>query len=242
MTLTVVVGSSGSGKTTFLEHVHKLHSCTYIRQYHTLRPYVPVKKIPRFDPTQLPYWKLYSDKELKESGGKKNESYNPAVKIGGTMAGEFTAGLSGGQRKMMLFELVRQRVSGQSDLLIVLDEPFAGVTDDFVPYIMERLDEMRIKHNILLVTNDHVAALTKMADSTITVSAIDRSKVLLNNPNPSPSPNHNHNPNPNLDPNPNQGVAQRRRAGSRDDAARRRQGRRVPALARQPGPELLYAD
>ena len=179
MTLTVVVGSSGSGKTTFLEHVHKLHSCTYIRQYHTLRPYVPVKKIPRFDPTQLPYWKLYSDKELKESGGKKNESYNPGVKIGGTMAGEFTAGLSGGQRKMMLFELVRQRVSGQSDLLIVLDEPFAGVTDDFVPYIMERLDEMRIKHNILLVTNDHVAALTKMADSTITVSAIDRSKVLL---------------------------------------------------------------
>merc|ERR1711865_894485 len=46
-------------------------------------------------------------------------------------------------------------------------------------YIMERLDEMRLKHNILLVTNDHVAALTKMADSTITVSAIDRSKVLL---------------------------------------------------------------
>ena len=28
-----------------------------------------------------------------------------------------------------------------------------------------------------LVTNDHVATLTKMADSTITVSAIDRSKV-----------------------------------------------------------------
>ena len=52
MTLTVVVGSSGSGKTTFLEHVHKLHSCTYLRQYHTLRPYVPVKNIPDFDPTQ----------------------------------------------------------------------------------------------------------------------------------------------------------------------------------------------
>jgi ABC-type lipoprotein export system ATPase subunit len=182
MTLTVVVGSSGSGKTTFLDHVHKLHSCTYIRQYHTLRPYVPVKKIPKFDPQQLPYWNLYSDKVLKEStaDGKKNESYNPGIKIGGTMAGEFTAGLSGGQRKMMLFELVRQRTSTQSELLIVLDEPFAGVTDDFVPYIMERLDEMRLKHNILLVTNDHVAALTKMADSTITVSAIDRSKVLLN--------------------------------------------------------------
>ena len=121
MTLTVVVGSSGSGKTTFLDHVHKLHSCTYIRQYHTLRPYVPVKKIPKFDPLQLPYWNLYSEKVLKEQAaeGKKNESYNPGVKIGGTMAGEFTAGLSGGQRKMMLFELVRQRTSTQSELLIV---------------------------------------------------------------------------------------------------------------------------
>lgn len=31
----------------------------------------------------------------------------------------------------------------------------------------------------MLVTNDHVDVLTKMADSTITVSAIDRSKVLI---------------------------------------------------------------
>jgi len=180
MTLTVVVGSSGSGKTTYLEDVHKLHACTYIRQYHTLRPYIPVRKIPNFDPTQLPFWQLYSDKLVADGSGRKNESYNPNVKIGGTMAGEFTAGLSGGQRKMMLFELVRQRTSSQSDLLIVLDEPFAGVTDDFVPFITARLEEMRQKHNILLVTNDHVATLTKLADSTITVSAIDRSKVQLN--------------------------------------------------------------
>ena len=58
------------------------------------------------------------------------------------MAGKFVAGLSGGQRKMMGFELVRQRTSSQSDLLIVLDEPFAGVTDDFVPFITDRLAEM----------------------------------------------------------------------------------------------------
>ena len=32
MTLTVVVGSSGSGKTTFLNDVHKINKCTYIRQ------------------------------------------------------------------------------------------------------------------------------------------------------------------------------------------------------------------
>ena len=172
-------GSSGSGKTTFLNHVHDLHKCTYIRQYHSLRPYIPVRKIPDFDPTQLPYWNLYSQKTL-EGSDAKNVSYNPDVKIGGAMAGEFVAGLSGGQRKMMAFELVRQRTSAQSDLLIVLDEPFAGVTDDFVPFITERLAEMARKHNLVLVTNDHIDVLTKMADSTITVSAIDRSKVLVN--------------------------------------------------------------
>ena len=178
MTLTVVVGASGSGKTTFLEDVHKLHKCCYVRQYHTVRPYIQVRKIPNFEPSRLPYWDLYAKKTVE--GGAKNASYNPAIKIGGTMAGKFTAGLSGGQRKMMLFELVRQRTESSNDLLIVLDEPFAGVTDDFVPYITSVLEEMRTKHNILLVTNDHVGTLTELADSTITVSAIDRAKVLLN--------------------------------------------------------------
>eukprot|EP00964_Phaeocystis_antarctica_P070519 scaffold42951_cov74-Phaeocystis_antarctica.AAC.1 len=72
-----IVGSSGSGKTTFLNHVHGLHKCTYVRQYHTLRPYIPVRKIPDFDPTQLPYWNLYSQKKLEDAGGAKNASYNP---------------------------------------------------------------------------------------------------------------------------------------------------------------------
>ena len=75
---------------------------------------------------------------------------------------------------------MRQRIAGTSGLLICLDEPFAGVTDDFVPFIIERLEEMRAAHNVLLVTNDHVAKLTALADSTITVSAIDRSKVMVN--------------------------------------------------------------
>ena len=39
---------------------------------------------------------------------------------------------------------------------------------------------MRKKHNILLVTNDHVEALTKMADNTIRVSAVDRGNVQIN--------------------------------------------------------------
>lgn len=99
------------------------------------------------------------------------------------MAGEFTPGLSGGQRKLMLFELICQRAQGQKDLLLVLDEPFAGVTDDFVPFIVDRLNTLRKTHNILLVTNDHVEQLKEMADNTITVSAIDRSTVQINGKN-----------------------------------------------------------
>ena len=118
---------------------------------------------------QLPYWGIY----IKE----KKDKY---VIIGGTIAGTDMAGLSGGQRKILLFELISQRTAIQENLLIVLDEPFAGVTDDFVPFIVERLNEMREKHNVLLVTNDHVETLKNMADNTITVSAIDRSKVQIN--------------------------------------------------------------
>lgn len=149
--------------------MHKSHKCTYIRQYHNLRPYIAVSAIANFDPTKLPYWGIY----VKE---KKDQN----IIVGGTIAGQFMPGLSGGQRKLLLFELIFQRTASQDNLLIVLDEPFAGVTDDFVPFIVGRLNEMRKKHNILLVTNDHVDVLKKMADNTVTVSAIDRSKVKIN--------------------------------------------------------------
>ena len=54
------------------------------------------------------------------------------------------------------------------------------MTDDFIPFIAERLNEMRDKHNVFLVTNDHVQTLKNMVDNTITVSAINRSKVQKN--------------------------------------------------------------
>jgi hypothetical protein len=81
---------------------------------------------------------------------------------------------------LLLFELICQRTADQSNLLLVFDEPFAGVTDDFVPFIVDRLNELRQHHNILLVTNDHVDTLKNMADNTIVVSAIDRSTVQIN--------------------------------------------------------------
>jgi hypothetical protein len=84
-----------AGKTTFLNDTVASHKCTYIRQYHNVRPYVTVTSIPNFDPTRLPYWEIYE----KEGTAAK-------IKVGGTMAGEFTAGLSGGQRKLLLFELI----------------------------------------------------------------------------------------------------------------------------------------
>lgn len=169
MPFTTVVGSSGSGKTTFLNDLNKHAKGVYIRQYHQIRPYVAVSSIPHFDPTRLPYWHIY---EKEGTAGR--------IPVGGTMAGEFTPGLSGGQRKLLLFELILQRAQTQSELLIVLDEPFAGVTDDFVPWIVQRLSHLRLHHNIVLVTNDHVSTLTALADNTITVSAVHRTVVRVN--------------------------------------------------------------
>ena len=159
-----------TGKTTFLNDTVRSHKCTYIRQYHSIRPYITVNKIPKFDPTKLPYWDIYV-----------NENKAQTIQVGGTMAGEFTAGLSGGQRKLLLFELIYQRTRSQNNLLLIFDEPFAGVTDDFVPWVVDRLNHMRQRHNILLVTNDHVDTLKKLADNTIVVSAINRTKVQVNN-------------------------------------------------------------
>ena len=68
---------------------------------------------------KLPYWDTY----VKE---KKDQS----IIVGGTLAGQFMAGLSGGQRKLLLFELIFQRTASRDNLLIVLDEPFAGVTGE----------------------------------------------------------------------------------------------------------------
>ena len=192
MTLTVVIGSSGSGKTTFLQDLYQKATTTarqsvpaqttqeptsipnvvYVTQYHQLRPYIPVSKIPNFDPTPLPYWHIYQE-----------EQRDGTIPIGGTLAGTFTAGLSGGQRKLLLLELISQRTVPSiinddfKKYMILLDEPCCGVTEDFLPYCLERLQQLQLHHNVVVVTNDHVQALMDLADRVLIVSAVDRDLV-----------------------------------------------------------------
>ena len=170
MTLTVVVGSSGSGKTTFINDVYKHHKCTYLRQYHSIRPYIAVSKIPNFDPTRLPFWHVYEEEGKADS-----------ILVGGTMAGKSYSGLSGGQRKLLLFEIIYQRCYKKQGFLIALDEPFCGVTEDFLQFIIPRLRALKYDNNILLVTNDHIEALKQLADDTIRVSVLSRSTIQVNN-------------------------------------------------------------
>jgi hypothetical protein len=56
---------------------------------------------------QLPYWDIY----IRE----KKDKY---VIIGGTIAGTDMVGLSGGQCKILLFELISQRTATQENLLM----------------------------------------------------------------------------------------------------------------------------
>jgi hypothetical protein len=103
--------SSGSGKATFLNDVHKSQKCPYIRQHHNIRPYVVVSKIPNFNPKGLPYWDICEREGKHHSGWRHNGR------------GIYGWTISGGQSELLLFELNIQHVKSQKDLFICLDEP-----------------------------------------------------------------------------------------------------------------------
>jgi energy-coupling factor transporter ATP-binding protein EcfA2 len=173
MTLTLVVGSEpGSGKTALLNDIYKKQGCTYIRQNYAMRPYLKVSDIRNFDPQELPYWKIY-----KKAGTEAN------IKVGGggTVARERMAeGLSEGQRKLLYLEILCQRTEGRAGLLILLDEPLAGMTDDLVPYFLDSLNDMRHRHNVVVASSLRVDELKQIANNVIKVSATDRTFVRLN--------------------------------------------------------------
>jgi hypothetical protein len=82
------------------------------------------------------YWYVW-----QQTGKKCRTTLDPRLALTVPIAVCFTAGINGGQRKLLLFELICQRTADQSNLLLVFDEPFACVTDDFVPFIVDRLNE-----------------------------------------------------------------------------------------------------
>jgi ABC-type branched-subunit amino acid transport system ATPase component len=89
-------------------------------------------------------------------------------------------GLTRDQRKLLLFELTYQQTVGQSNLLLVLDEPFTGVKMDDVPFLVDRLNDLRERHYVLIATSDHTDTLKAIADVTVQLSTVDRSTVQVN--------------------------------------------------------------
>ena len=75
------------------------------------------------------------------------------------------AGLSGGQRKLLLFELIFQRTASQDNLLIVLDEPFAGVDAATEAAIVTILQELKNQGKTLLVVHHDLPTAKTYFDS-----------------------------------------------------------------------------
>jgi ABC-type Mn2+/Zn2+ transport system ATPase subunit len=73
-----------------------------------------------------------------------------------------------------------QQTVSQINLLLVLDEPFVGVKMDLVPFLVDRLNDLRERHYVLIATSDHADTLKSMADNTVLLSAMDRSTVQVN--------------------------------------------------------------
>ena len=128
-----------------------------------MRLYIEANKIPRFDPTQLPFWETY-----------QKEGTAATIQAGGTLAGKFTAGLSGGQRRLLLFELICQRTRHINEICVFVSmNPFRVWPTILCPLF--KIDYKRSVKSTNLATNYHVETLKAMADHILTVSAIDRS-------------------------------------------------------------------
>jgi hypothetical protein len=133
----LVTGPSGCGKTTFVE---TLRPSIYMTQFHSLRPGGYVNTFYPLNTLKLPF----PVKDKQRFGGE-------------IMPGAIVKGLSGGQRKLCLCAHVNQVVLASSaPLLVVLDEPFAGVTTNYIPFQLDLIDDWSRKgHTIVVIDNDH---------------------------------------------------------------------------------------
>lgn len=140
----LITGSSGSGKTTFVE-CFKPH--LYMSQYHAIRPHGFVDTFFPVDTLKLPF------------------SVSSRTRIGGTIIdGLDVKGLSGGQRKLFICAHLNVVVSNYpTPLMIVADEPLAGVTSNYVGYITDMIQSWKGRgHTVLVIDNDHHEHTTKM--------------------------------------------------------------------------------
>ena len=133
----IVTGPSGCGKTTFVE---ALQPSLFMTQFHQLRPEGRVDTFFPLDALNLPY----PVEATRRMGGM-------------IMPGLSIKGLSGGQRKLCILahvDLVARRTT--KPLLIVLDEPIAGVTNNYIHYFLKIVNQWpSFGHSVVIIDNDH---------------------------------------------------------------------------------------
>lgn len=149
----LVTGPSGSGKTTFVE-MFKPH--IYMSQYHAVRPEGFVYTFFKAEELKLPY------------------TVSSEQKIGGQhMPGLDVKGLSGGQRKLFIVAMINAVLErNNTKMLVVVDEPLAGVTADYCPFITNLVTEWGGKgHKVLVIDNDHHEITTNSGWNRIKVAS-----------------------------------------------------------------------
>jgi len=111
-------------------------------------------------------------------------SVSAKTRIGGTIIdGLVVKGLSGGQRKLFISSHLDLVVTKSSaPLMIVADEPFAGVTSNYVYFMTDMIQKWKMKgHTVLVIDNDHHEHTTTMGWTPI---KIDQRRVVSVNGQP----------------------------------------------------------
>lgn len=161
----VVKGSTGSGKTFFVEHLKNIISADgkpviYVPQYPMFKPQLSVQRFLNLLPlTKEARSELFTNLE---------EMKVPTdCRIGGKLMGMIDLpGLSGGQRKKLLVAVCVAIAHSWQCPFVVLDEPFAGIDEksmDAVLSVMRRGQTKVPGLKYIVVTHDHFDLLPDSA-------------------------------------------------------------------------------
>jgi len=161
----VVKGSTGSGKTFFVEHLKDLINADG-------KPVVYVPQFPMFKP-QLGTMTFLNMLPLTKEAREKLYSNLAAMevptngKVGGKVMGMIELpGLSGGQRKKMLLAICIAVATSWQCPFIVLDEPFAGIDADSMDAVLKAMTQGQTTvpgMKYIIVTHDHFDLLPSTA-------------------------------------------------------------------------------